>query len=121
MADENTAAVVEYDWSGVSAQAVERLRAPKVPDVPAAVVKLAQASYDGVTNAKDPEGEKLHVMRHRFGSDKEAEAFAKHMKNAGLHTTPLTSVSVVTDPDNSGDNRTVTWKAGARRGRQTTV
>lgn len=122
---------VEFDWSKVNGQAVERLRAPKVYDVPAKIVELAQASFDGVPlrrNGKpvmDANGEPVltHNMRHDFGAgyEKMAEEFATHMRHAGDHTTPLTSVSAVIDPDNDGSAHVVSWKAGNRRGRQQTV
>jgi hypothetical protein len=112
----------EFDWSDVNGTAVTRLRAPKIVPVPDAIVAQAQRSFDGVPG-KDEEGEDvtLHVLRHKFKSDAKAEAFAKLMKHAGNHTTPLTSVSVVIDPDNDGTKTLVAWRAGNRRGRQTTV
>lgn len=122
---------VEYDWSKVNGQAVERLRAPKVYDVPAQIVKLAQASWDGVPLRRDgkpvldDDGQPVvtHNMRHDFGKGNEAvaEAFATHMRHAGDHTEPLTSVSAVLDPDGDGSVYVVSWKAGKRRGRQQTV
>lgn len=106
----------EYDWSGVTASAVNRLRVRKPTPVPDKIKELAQASYDGIPSKEDPES-KLHVLRHRFGSDEEAAAFARLMRKAGDHTTPPTSVSVVIDPDEQKDLRVVAWKAGQRRGR----
>lgn len=116
----------EYDWSDVTGSAVQRLRKPKVAPVPDKVRELAQRSWDGVPHVKDGkpvldnDGKPvlLHVLRHRFGSDAEAAAFAKAIKKAGPHTTPLTSVSAVIDPDDTGDLRTVSWRAGAPRGRK---
>ena len=119
----------EFDWGDLTGQATERLRAPKVPPVPAQIVKLAQDAYDGRT-LMDPQGKPVtddegnpvitHNLRHDFkGDEKRAEAFAKHMKNAGLHTTPLTSLSVVIDPDDDGNKSVVAWRATKRRGRQT--
>jgi len=126
MADE-----VKYDWSKVSGQAVERLRAPKVHDVPSRIVELAQESWNGRPLTKDgkpvldKDGQPvlMHNMRHDFGAGQEAraKAFAEHMRHAGDHTTPLTSISVVIDPDGTGAEHVVAWKAGNRRGRQTTV
>jgi hypothetical protein len=112
----------EYDWGEVNGTAVTRLRAPKIVPVPDAIVAQAQRSFDGVPS-KNEAGEevKLHVLRHNFKSDAKAEAFAKLMKHAGDHTTPLTSVSVVVDPDNDGTKTLVAWRAGNRRGRTTTV
>ena len=106
-----------FRWDDIAGDPVERLRAPKVIPVDASVVKLAQRSYDGVKVGE----ETRHVLRHRFESPAKAEAFAKLVKAAGLHTTPLTSVQVAIDPDGTGDTRTVAWRAGTRRGRQTTV
>lgn len=121
-----------FDWGAVSGRRVENLRAPKIPDVPEAIVALAQASYDGTpvlqedgkTPVLDEEGNKVlgHVMEYDFGPDNVAMAteFAKHMKNAGLHTEPLSSVSVAPDPENDGRAHVVRWKAGARKGRKGT-
>jgi hypothetical protein len=118
---------VEYNWDDLSGHAVERLRVPKITPVPDKVRELAQLSWDGVPK-KDKNGNAvvdsdgqpvlLHVLRHRFGSDAEAAAFASLMRKAGPHTTPLTSVQVAIDPDGTKDLRTVTWRAGAPRGRK---
>lgn len=113
MAEQKT----EFDWSQVSGTAVKRLRAPKVAPVPDALVALAQQSWDGVADPEDPEGEKLHVLRHEFSDETVAGEFAKLMKKAGEHTTPQTTVTVVFDPDADGRKNLVAWKAGVRRGR----
>lgn len=97
------------DFSGVQAKTVERLRSRKVVPVPAAIVKHAQASYD--------EGA---VKEHEFETPERANKFAELMKHAGDHTSPLTSVAVVVNPDKEAgkDNpRLVRWRAGNRRGR----
>lgn len=116
-----------YDWGSVTGHAVELLKAPKIPDVPAEIVRQAQRSYDGVPLKKD--GKEIrdedgnvvvtHNLHHTFPSEEMAAAFAKHMKNAGLHTTPKASVTVVIDPLEKQDKKTVGWKAGKRRGRAT--
>jgi hypothetical protein len=106
-----------FDWSTITGHAVERLRAPKTTPVPDAIVALAQRSWDGVPNHKNPDGEKLHVLRHSFESEERAVEFAKHMRKAGAFTLPMTSVSVVVDPDGTGDVRTIAWRAGTRRGK----
>lgn len=103
-------AAVEYDWSGITAETTTRLRAPKVVHVPEPIVALAQRSFDEKT-----------ALRYRFKSEKEAEAFAGHLKQAGKHTKPLTSVTVKIDPDRQKDGppvdpRVVAWKSGQRRG-----
>jgi hypothetical protein len=107
-----------FDWSSITATAVERLRAPKVKPIPPHIVALAQASYEGVENPAG--GEKLHVLRYQFDTEARASAFAKLMKRAGEHTTPATSVSVVIDPDfqpGSEENPSlVAWRAGVKRG-----
>lgn len=107
MADEATAEV-KYDWSKINGSTADRLRAPKIIPVPAHIVKLAQASYD--------DGE---VKKYRFPDgtpEKVVEEFAEHLKNAGLHTEPNTSVQPVIDPENEGDLLRIHWKAGLRRG-----
>lgn len=113
MADNTPDPQDSFDWDNVNGKASDYLRAPKVVPVPAGIVAAAQKSFDG----EEVNGEVLHHRRHRFQSDKMAEAFAAHMKNAGLHTTPHTSISVAIDPDNTGDKRVVSWYATKRRGR----
>lgn len=108
------------DWGQVSGQAVKRLRAPKTEPVPDAIIALAQRSWDGVQDENDPEGEKLHVLRHEFSDLTVAKEFSKHMRKAGEHTTPMTSLTVIHDPDKTGNEKVVAWKAGTRRGRAVT-
>lgn len=105
-----------FDWAEVSGRTVERLRKPKIPDVPTPIVRQAQRSYDGVQDPQNADV-KLHVLEHQFENEAKAAAFAKLMKNAGHHTTPLTSVSVAVDPEDNGNTKLVRWRAGARRGR----
>lgn len=104
-----------YDWGEITGQAVRRLKARKIPPVPAPIVRQAQRSWDGVPDPEN-EGEKLHSLHFEFPSEKVAADFAKHMRNAGHHTTPKTTVSVVIDPENEGNKKLVGWKAGTRRG-----
>lgn len=112
MATEAQAKAPEYDWEKVGGRFVERLRDPKVIPVPAAIVRQAQRSYDGEADPNH-EGKLLHNMSHEFPNKEMAAAFAKHLKNAGAHTQPPSSVSVVIDEH---DERIVRWKAGKRRG-----
>jgi hypothetical protein len=108
----------EFDFSGVQASAVQRLKPKKVVPVPPSIVKLAQQSYDGVAGDDDTQ---LHVLEHKFDSEERAAKFAAHMRHAGDHTQPITSVTALIDPDGSGDKRIVRWRAGARRGRGATA
>lgn len=108
-----------FDWTGITAKATDRLRAPKIPDVPAPIVEQGQRAYDGVKDEKT--GELLHILSHRFGSDEQAAEFARLVRNAGHHTTPLSTITAVVDPMNTGDNRLVHWQGGKRRGRNNTV
>lgn len=108
--------VPEYNWDEVTGRTTQRLKAPKIPPCPAPIVRQAQLSYDGVKNA---EGELEHIREFEFATEEMAAQFAHLMKSAaGFHTTPPTSVSVVIDPDNTGNTRLVSWKAGARRGQK---
>jgi hypothetical protein len=110
----------DFDWGSLTVHAVERLRAPKTAPVPDAIVKLAQQSYEGIVNPKHPEGERLHVLRHTFESEARASQFAKLMRKAGSFTSPITSVTVVVDPDdlkNEEGGRTIAWRTGTRRGK----
>lgn len=132
----------DFDWGSLTVHAVERLRAPKTAPVPDAIVKLAQQSYEGVTDPRNPEGPKLHVLRHTFEDQDRAGKFAGHLRNAGKLTTPQTSTTIVVDPDNLKTaegraefraatgiemadeelidlgGRTVAWKTGASRARK---
>jgi hypothetical protein len=127
--------MAEYDWGTVSGEAHDVLKVKKIAAVPAAIIALAQKSFDGtelVKNGKvvtDENGQAVitHNLRHVFPNVEVARAFAKHMRNAGDHMTPTRSVTVVVDPDDDGKPRseeaaakgarTVAWKTGERRGR----
>jgi hypothetical protein len=104
----------------VTGQATKRLRAPKVTPVPDPIIALAQQSWDGVKDEDSPDGELLHVLRHEFSDEAVAKEFAKHMRKAGEHTTPMTSLTVIHDPDGVGNTKVVAWKAGTRRGKAVT-
>jgi hypothetical protein len=108
-----------YDWAELSGKAVKRLRAPKVTPVPEPLVAIAQQSWDGVPDPEDAE-ELLHVLQFTLSSEETAAEFAKLMRKTGEHTKPMTSVTVVIDPEGTGDKNTVSIKAGTRRGRATT-
>lgn len=105
----------EFTWEGITATTAEKLRKPKVTPVPASIIELAQRSWDGVDGK--------HVLRHHFkeADRPKCEAFCRLMKKAGPHTSPATSVSVVRDPDETGDDLLVAWRAGTRRGRKAEV
>jgi len=98
-----THAPIEFDFSELQAVTVDRLRAKKVTPVPAPIIKLAQLSYDDEA-----------VKELNLGSEERAAAFAAHMRNAGDHTKPVSSLTVVIDED---DKAVVRWRAGKRRGR----
>lgn len=129
------------DWDGLEAQFVTTLREQRVEPVPEPIVKLAQKSLDGITHPQNPEA-KLHSMQLTFDTAAKAIAFERHMKNAGLHTTPQSSITVVRDPERGKvqqmqdgqpvvndkgkpvmvpgpavNPNKVAWRAGARRGR----
>jgi hypothetical protein len=135
------------EWEGLNAQFVTKLRDEKIEDVPEQIVKLAQASLDGQPKPDDP-GVLMHAMQFTFTSEPtdaenvaKATAFAKHMRNAGAHTKPPSSITVLQDPERVKVQATengeplfrdgkpvmvpgpavnpakVAWRAGARRGR----
>lgn len=107
----------DFDWAEITGQAVKRLKKRKVKPCPAPIVRQAQRSWDGVPNPEN-DGELLHVLEHVFPTEERAAEFAGHMRNAGAHTVPPTSVSALIDPDEDGSTRLVRWRAGARRGAQ---
>jgi hypothetical protein len=88
--------VSEFTWNQVEGQFVDTLRASKVEPVPAEIVKLAQKSLDGEPG---PDGSLRHAYHVELPTVEQASAFEKHMRNAGAHTTPVSSVTVVRDPD----------------------
>lgn len=110
-----------YDFGAFEASVVERLVAQKIQPVPSAIVRHAQRSLDGVPHPKDP-SKTMHVLSHEFPTPELAAEFAKHMRHAGNHTNPLSTVSVAIDPDNPDRGGTpvnpckVAWRAGARKG-----
>ena len=130
------------EWDSLNAEFVTTLREQKIEPVPEPIVKLAQKSLDGAVHPGNPEL-RLHSMQLTFDSEAKAAAFAKHMRNAGAHTSPPSSVTVVIDPertkveklDESGqpvlndagkpvkvpgppvNPCKVAWRAGQRRGR----
>lgn len=112
---------VSHDWTAVTGRAVRRLKAPKIVPVPEPIVRQAQRSYDGVQDPENPEGDLLHVLEHDFKDKAKAAEFARLMRKAGDHTTPLTSVSAVIDPENDGSETVVRWRAGNRRGAKATA
>lgn len=137
----------ETEWGNLEAAFVTTLREQHIEPVPPQIVRYAQMSYDGAPDPADPENpdRKLHAMQHEFETPERAAAFARHMRNAGPHTTPPSSVTVVVDPARrkvqaieNGEPvmkdgkavmvpgppvnpRLVAWRAGARRGRATTA
>jgi hypothetical protein len=132
------------EWDGLNAEFVTTLREQRIEPVPEPIVKLAQRSFNGVPHPSDPEV-KLHAMQLKFDTEAKAAAFARHMGNAGLHTVPQSSITVVIDPERKKvpkvedgkevlnekgkvvmvpgppvDPCKVAWRAGARRGRNST-
>lgn len=136
--------MVENEWGGLEATFVTSLQETRVEPVPDPIVKLAQRALDGAPHPTDPD-KTIHAMEITFETEAKAEAFARHMRNAGLHTTPKSSITVKIDPESQkvpkldengqtvyNDNgravmvpgppvnpRKVAWRAGLRRGRQT--
>jgi hypothetical protein len=107
----------DFDWSDVQAQAVQRLREPKRPPRPPEVfVNLVQESYVGRVDQQNPDGERLHVLSHDFGTPERAAKAAGFLKDAGYHTSPAVSVTVVIDPYKEEQLSLLRWKAGARKG-----
>lgn len=130
------------EWGDLEAQFTTKLRDVRTEPVPEPIIKLAQKSLNGQPHPDDPE-RKLHAMQLEFDTPEKAAAFAKHMRNAGLHTKPPSSVTVIIDPERGtvqdknedgspkvndkgkpvmvpGDPvnpRKVAWRAGQRRGR----
>lgn len=90
--------MTDEDWGTVEAGFVEKLREEKTEPVPEPIIKLAQRSRNGQVHPDNPELVK-HAMHVTLESEAKAQAFAKHMRNAGAHTTPPSSITVVVDPD----------------------
>jgi hypothetical protein len=131
------------EWDDLQAEFVTTLREQRVEPVPEPIVKLAQRSLTGVRTGPDEDNPVMHAMQLTFDSEAKAAAFAKHMRNAGMHTSPVSSITVVVDPERgkvpsvtadgeavlNGDGKPVmvpgpavnpckvAWRAGQRRGR----
>lgn len=108
-----------YNWEAFEAVTVERLREPKVQPVPAGIIKQAQRAVTGVTA---PNGEVMHTLEYEFPAKELAIEFAKHMKHAGQHTNPVSTITVLVDPQGVAKGSEVNpnlvrWQAGKRRGR----
>lgn len=88
--------MAEQEWGGLQATFVTKLREKKTDPVPEQIVKLAQRSLEGQPG---PNGTVLHAMQLEFDTPEKAQAFAKHMRNAGGLTNPPSSMSVVVDPE----------------------
>lgn len=113
------AAVSPIAWDAVTPTFSDRLRAPKKPERPSdGAIALAQKSYAGEVRGEGDAKETVHVLRHRFKTVEEAEKAADELKRAGYYTTPESTVTVVHDPDNTGDRRLIAWQAGNKRGRK---
>lgn len=134
--------MVENEWGGLEATFVTNLQETRVEPVPEPIVKLAQRALEGAPHPADPD-KTIHSMEITFESAEKAAAFARHMRNAGLHTDPKSSITVVVDPesrkvpklDENGqpvyteggkavmvpgppvNPAKVAWRAGLRRGR----
>lgn len=95
----------EYNWNGISASTVSTLKAPTVHEVPQPIIDLAQRSYDN-----------KETLAVKLPSEAQAEAFVAHLRNVGPHVKPdQSSVAIHVDDE---DKRTVKFRAGKKRGRQ---
>lgn len=90
--------MTDEDWGAYEAGFVEKLRAEKTEPVPEPIIRLAQQSRNGQQHPDNPELVK-HAMHVELDTEAKAQAFAKHMRNAGAHTTPPSSITVIVDPD----------------------
>lgn len=106
----------KIEWESVTPVFAARLRPPKKPARPSdGAIALAQKSLNGEPQA---DGEIFHVITRRFRTEAEAEAAADELRRAGAYTEPESTVTVVTDPDRSGDKRMLRFRAGGKRGRR---
>jgi hypothetical protein len=84
------------EWGDLEAKFVTTLRSVKTEPVPEEIIKLAQRSLDG---HKLADGSLMHAMQLKFETAERATSFAAHMRNAGAHTRPVSSITVVQDPE----------------------
>lgn len=107
-------------WDAITPVMGARLRPPKKPERPSdGAIALAQRSFNGsLSNPEDTASEILHVLTHRFKTVEEADAAEDELKRAGAYTDPESTVTVVRDPEDTGDKRIVSWRAGQKRGRR---
>lgn len=118
MTETTVAPAVEVTWDSVIPHFGSQMKPKAPPARPSdGAIRMAQKSYDGFS----PEGteEVLHVITHRFATVEMADVAVDELKRAGAYTTPISTVNVVVDPDNTGDKRIVRWRAGVKRGRKT--
>lgn len=105
-------------WDAVVPKFSSRLREPVKPARPSdGAIRMAQLSYDGRVN--EATGETEHAITHRFPTIEAADVAEDELKRAAAYTNPESTVSVVRDPENTGDKRIIRWRAGAKRGRKT--
>lgn len=133
------------EWGGLEGTFVTSLKTRRIEPVPDPIIKLAQLSLDGRKVGTDDNGADVirHAMERKFETPERAQAFARHMRNAGDHTNPASSVTVLVDPERTKvqkngedgkplfaedgkavmepgpavDPTLVRWRAGARRGK----
>lgn len=86
----------DNEWGDLQAVFVATLRESKTEPVPEQIIRMAQMSLTGF---RQENGTVLHAMQHEFETVERAEKFMRHMRNAGAHTTPVSSITVVQDPD----------------------
>ena len=104
--------VADIKWDSMIPVFRSTLTEGKKPARPSdGAIAQAQRSWDG----EDHDGEKWHVLSHRFPSEEMAALAADELKRAGYYTEPNTTVKVVIDKT---DKRIVSWHAQARRGRK---
>lgn len=99
--DFNTLSALDFTDEKVNTVA-EKAKKSAVVEVPANIVALAQEALDKQTR----------VTRSFRGNLALATAFAGMLRNAGEHTNPKSSLTVVQD------GVTVSYSAGERRGRK---
>lgn len=113
-------ATVEVSWDAIVPHFGSQMKPPALPARPSdGAIRMAQKSYDGFKSGEGENAEILHVMTHRFPTVEAADAAEDELRRAGAYTNPVTTVSVVRDPEGEGDKRIVRWRAGNKRGRKT--
>lgn len=105
------AATLQDPFSDIDPKPVRTLKEKPKVHVPPSIVRLVQAALDGLPDPDYPD-RVVHSASYTFPAAQahRVEAFAKHLKNAELHTVPVSRVTV------EAEGLKVAYRVGKPRG-----